>query len=146
MCVWLGVERGRKNGATQQFSFQAHQNLIFLGKKHEGKWGVGFLDEIARPMFEFLLNLFFFPSLLFRLFIIYHFFFIFYFFMCTSFFFVFSDIIILFFFFLFFFGAHPFFSQPCFFFFLEKKVLGSLNFLCSFYFLFFLLLNIIYLK
>ena len=47
MRVWLGVERGRENGAVQQFSFQAHQNLIFLGKKHEGKWGVGFLDEIA---------------------------------------------------------------------------------------------------
>ena len=137
MRVWLGVERGRENGAVQQFSFQAHQNLIFLGKKTWGKMGSWVFGRNCPSNVQIFIKSFFFlyfSSLLFHLFIIYHFFFLF---LCAHpFFFLYFLILSFFSFFLFFFGAHPFFSQQ--FFFLEKKVSGSLNFLCYFfiYFLF----------
>ena len=131
MCVWLRVERGRENGAAQQFSFQAHQNLIFSGKKNMRENGeLGFWTKLPSNVQIFIKSFFFF-------------FFVFFLFANSSFqnlSFLFSCAHPFFFFwyyhsflfFLFFFGVHPFFFHQFFYFFFEKKVLGSLNLLCSF--------------
>lgn len=61
MCVWLRVERGRENGAAQQFSFQAHQNLIFSGKKNMRENGeLGFWTKLPSNVQIFIKSFFFF--------------------------------------------------------------------------------------
>ena len=61
MCVWLRVERGRENGAAQQFSFQAHQNLILSGKKNMRENGeLGFWMKLPSNVQIFIKSFFFF--------------------------------------------------------------------------------------
>ena len=61
MCVWLRVERGKENGTAQQFSFQAHQNLIFSGKKNMRENGeLGFWTKLPSNVQIFIKSFFFF--------------------------------------------------------------------------------------
>ena len=143
MCVWLRVERGRENGAAQQFSFQAHQNLIFSGKKNMRENGeLGFWTKLPSNVQIFIKSFFFF-FFVFFLFANSSFQNLSFLFSCAHPFFFFSDIIILFFFSFCFLVFILYFFISFFIFFLRKRFWVLWTYCALFVYL---LLNIIYLK
>ena len=142
MCVWLRVERGRENSAAQQFSFQAHQNLIFSGKKNMRENGeLGFWMKLPSNVQIFIKSFFFF-FFVFFLFANSSFQNLSFLFSCAHPFFFFL-ILSFFSFFPFLFWCSSFLFSSVFFFFLRKRFWVLWTYCALFVYL---LLNIIYLK